>query len=81
MKNFRSLLLGSRDMVIIGERALQKGLNLTKMPITFDIVAQISKKDIFWIALICTFRITYTILQNKKRRWLGAAPPPIIFEL
>ena len=22
----------------------------------------------------------YTILQNKRRRWLGAAPPPIIFE-
>ena len=22
----------------------------------------------------------YTILQNKRRRWLGAGPPPIIFE-
>ena len=22
----------------------------------------------------------YTILQNKRRRWLGAAPPPIILE-
>ena len=22
----------------------------------------------------------YTVLQNRRRRWLGAAPPPIIFE-
>ena len=32
------------------------------------------------ILLFCKYVYIYTILQNKNRRWLGAAPPPIIFE-
>ena len=26
------------------------------------------------------YNMFYTILQNKRRRWLGALPPPTIFE-
>ena len=35
----------------------KKGQNLTKMPRTFDIVAQINIKVHLWIALIKTFRM------------------------
>ena len=38
-----------------------KSQNLTKMPVTFDTLAQIEEKAHFWIAHINTFRMIYIL--------------------